>query len=241
MKKESRNKLLIITIFAVAMGFLEAAVVIYLRKLFYSGGFDFPLRGFLEPAILHVEWIREFATIIMLLAIAMLAGKKFYQRFAYFLYAFAIWDIFYYISLRLTLGWPASIFTWDLLFLIPWPWIAPILAPLLCNVLFITISLLIIKFKDKGINVKIKAKEWILMIAGLFLVLYTWLYDYGKIIFGGGYAKDFFTLATNQNFIEMINSYSPSYFNWPIFLLGFMLAAIGILLFYLRTKNQRKQ
>ena len=141
MKKESVNKILIITIFAIAMGFLEAAVVIYLRELFYPNGFDFPLRGFLNPSILGVEWIREFATVVMLAAIAVLAGKKFYERFAYFLYAFAIWDIFYYISLKATLDWPSSFLTWDLLFLIPWPWIGPVLTPVLWSILFIILSI----------------------------------------------------------------------------------------------------
>ena len=97
MRKYSRNKIFIVGIFAIAMAFLEAAVVVYLRKLFYPAGFNFPLRGFIEPSILSIEWAREFATIIMLLAVSILAGKKLYEKFAFFIYAFAVWDIFYYI------------------------------------------------------------------------------------------------------------------------------------------------
>ena len=67
MKKESKNIILIVTVFSIAMAFLETAVVVYLRKLFYLNGFNFPLKGFLDPSILSIEWIREFATIIMLL------------------------------------------------------------------------------------------------------------------------------------------------------------------------------
>ena len=96
MKKESLNKISIVTIFAIAMGFLEAVVVVYLRKLYYPNGFNFPLKGFIDPSIISIEWVREFATIVMLITIAMLAGKKLYERFAYFIYVFAIWDIFYY-------------------------------------------------------------------------------------------------------------------------------------------------
>ncbi|MFH1787699.1 MAG: hypothetical protein ABH811_02835 [archaeon] len=235
MKKESWSKISIVTIFAIAMGFLEAVVVIYLRKLYYPNGFNFPLKGFIDPSILSIEWVREFATIVMLITVAMLASKKLYERFAYFIYAFAIWDIFYYLFLKLTLNWPASFFTWDILFLIPWPWVGPVLAPLLCTILMIITTLIIINFKDS--KIKIKLREFILVITGLLVVLYTWLYDYGKIIIGRGFTKDFFTLANNPQFYQIIESYSPSYYNWPIFLIGLIISSIGILLFYLRTKK----
>ncbi|MFA5175914.1 MAG: hypothetical protein WC413_01475 [Candidatus Nanoarchaeia archaeon] len=239
MKKESRNKLLIITIFAIAMGFLEAAVVIYLRKLLYPNGFDFPLKGFLDPSILSVEWIREFATIVMLVTISMLAAKKLYERFAYFLYAFAIWDVFYYVFLKLVLDWPSSLLTWDMLFLIPWVWVGPVLAPLICCVLFIAMTFIILNFEDKGIKVKINVKEWSLMIIGVVLVLYTWLYDYGKIIFSG-YAKDFFTLTNNEQFMQIVNNYVPQNYNWPVFLLGVVFVLVGMAFFYFRSKRKKK-
>ena len=66
MKKESINKIIIITMFAIAMAFLESAVVVYLRRLFYPQGFNFPLEGFIEPSILSIEWLRELATIVKL-------------------------------------------------------------------------------------------------------------------------------------------------------------------------------
>ncbi|HOW36764.1 MAG TPA: hypothetical protein PLK34_00750 [Candidatus Pacearchaeota archaeon] len=240
MNKESECKLGIITFFAIAMGFLEAVVVVYLRRIYYSFGFDFPLKGFIEPEILNIEWIREFATVIMLLSVAILAGKKFYEKFAYFLYAFAIWDIFYYISLKLTLNWPESIFTWDLLFLIPWPWIGPVLSPILWSVLFVIFTLLVISFRDKKIKVKFSALEITLFVLGVFITLYTWLYDYGKLIIGGGYTKDFFTLTENSQFMQAITTYVPTNYNWPAFILGLALALTSLFLFYIRTKNQKR-
>jgi len=239
MKKESLNKLLIVSAFAIAMGFLEAVIVIYLRKIYYPSGFSFPLVGFIQPNILGIEWVREFFTIVMLITVALLAAKKFYTRFAYFLFAFAIWDIFYYVFLKLTLNWPPSFLTWDLLYLIPLPWAAPVLAPIICTVLIIVFSLLIINYEDKGIKVKIAAKEWLLLIAGFILVLYTWLIDYSKIIFGNsGFAKDFFTLAQNQDFINVISSYMPAYYRWTLFAIGIILASAGIILFYLRNSKK---
>lgn len=219
------------------MAFLESSVVVYLRKLFYPNGFNFPLKGFLDPSILSIEWVREFATIIMLLIVGIIAGNKLYKRFAYFIYAFAIWDIFYYIFLKLILNWPNSLFTWDLLFLIPWPWIAPVLAPLLCTILMLITAFIIIHFEDMGLLVKLKISEIALLVIGVIIVLYSWLYLYGKIIISGGFVKDFFTLSTNSRFIEIINNYTPNYFNWPLFLLGLAISTIGIIKFYLRIKN----
>ena len=223
MKKETKKTLLIVTIYAIAMGFLEAAVVIYLRKLYYPNGFDFPL-PLIDSFILKIDWIREMSTIIMLLTIALLAGKKLYEKFAYFIYAFAIWDIFYYVFLKATLNWPSSLMAWDVLFLIPWPWIAPILVPLLCIIILVITSLLIIHFNDLGYKVKITLPEWILFILGALIVLYTLLYDYGNIILFGSY-------LSIQNFI-------PTNYSWVTFSIGIILASIATIKFYLRTKKQ---
>ena len=219
------------------MAFVETTVVIYLRELFYPNGFNFPLKGFIDPSILSIEWMREFATIIMLLTVGFLAGEKAYKKFAYFIYAFAVWDIFYYVFLKLTLNWPDSFLTWDLLFLIPWPWISPVLAPLLCTILIIVTSFMIIYLEDKGHTIKPKIDEIILVLAGVIIVLYTWLYGYGRIIILGGYTIDFFTLSTNPEFIEIINNFTPAYFNWPLFLLGLAISTFGVIRIYLRIKK----
>ena len=137
MKKETLNRVWIVTFFAIAMGYLEAIVVAYLRALYYPNGFNFPLANLVQSEILLIEWVREFATIVMLVTVAMLAGKKFFERSAYFIFAFAVWDIFYYVFLKVILDWPASLFTWDVLFLIPWPWVGPVITPVLCSLLMI--------------------------------------------------------------------------------------------------------
>lgn len=240
MKKESQNKILIVTIYAIAMGFLESAVVIYLRKLYYPLGFNFPLKGFIEPTILGVEWIREFATIVMLITISMLAAKKFYPRFAYFLYTFAIWDISYYVFLKVYLNWPSSLLELDILFLIPWPWVGPVLAPILCTLLMIFTARAIIHSDDKGIKVKFLLKEWILIILGTLLVLYTWVYDYGKIIIAGGFLKDFFGLVRNPQFFDIVENYMPRPYNWTLFIIGLLLSTAGVISFFIRTKKLRK-
>lgn len=239
MKKENKNKLLTVGIFAIAMGFLEAVVVVYLRKLYYVSGFDFPLKGFIDSQILSIEWVREFATIVMLITIGILAGKKLYERFAYFIYAFAIWDIFYYVFLKITLDWPASLLTWDLLFLIPLPWVGPVLAPILCSILMIVTTLMIINLEERGKKLKIKLIELLLVIFGILIVLYTWLYDYGNLIISNGFTKQFFTLANNPEFNTLLSSYVPQTYNWAVFVIGFLISTIGIIMFYLRSKKQK--
>jgi hypothetical protein len=166
-----------LTLFAIAFAFVEAAVVFYLRKLFYPEGFAFPLK-IIPLDFLAIEWVREIATIVIILSIAIIAGRNFMQRFASFLYVFAIWDIFYYIWLKLILGWPASLLTQDLLFLIPVPWVGPVLAPILLSLTMILLAALIIHTKKQIIR-----REWLLLISGSILVLLTFIWNYNWPLF----------------------------------------------------------
>jgi hypothetical protein len=115
-------------VLALAMGWFEASVVVYLRALYYPGGFSFPV-VLLPTPIAHVEVAREAASLILLAAAARLAGRHSIQRWAAFLLLFGVWDLSYYGFLELILGWPADWATWDILFLIPVPWIGPVWAP----------------------------------------------------------------------------------------------------------------
>ena len=153
------SKLIFIGIFAAAFGYVEASVVVYLRELYYPNGFlipfdiSFPYIYFgaseylnvIPVHILTTEVFREAATMFMLASVACLASTKFKHRVAYFLFPFAIWDIFYYIFLKLLIGWPESLATLDVLFLIPVPWIGPVWMPISVSICFIIASILLIK------------------------------------------------------------------------------------------------
>ena len=230
MKKESWKKLLVVGIFAAAMGFLEAVVVVYLRKLYYPQGFNFPLSN-IETTILNIEWVRELFTIVMLVCIGLLAGKKLYEKFAYFLYSFAVWDIFYYIWLKVILNWPSSLLTWDLLFLIPWPWVGPVLAPIIYSITIIILALCIVHCQDKNYKVKLNLKEWTLFILGSLLILYTFIYDYGQFLFKEGFVYQLLTFTTNEALGQQVFSYIPTSYNWTLFIIGEMLIIISIFLF----------
>jgi hypothetical protein len=231
--KESWKKIAVVSIFAIAMGFLEAVVVVYLRKLYYPSGFNFPLSTLINTQVLNIEWIREFFTLVMLACIGWLAARKFSERFAYFLYAFAIWDIFYYIWLLATLGWPKSLLTWDLLFLIPFPWAGPVLAPIINSLTMILFAGLIINISDRK-NIRIKLDEWIMLFLGGFIILYTYLIDYGKLVFA---FPNFLNLTTNQEFLSLVSNYVPQHYNWILFIIGEAIILFAILKFYTRSKK----
>jgi hypothetical protein len=135
-------RLAVVAMWAVAFALVEAMVVFYLRRLFAQQlGLAFRPAGFHFPhAYLAHERMREAATLIMLLGIAWLAGRTWPQRFAYWLFAFGVWDIFYYVWLYVLLRWPASFGTRDLLFLIPNEWWAPVWQPVLAACAFIAIA-----------------------------------------------------------------------------------------------------
>ncbi len=129
-----RKRLLIAALFGIAFGFVEAAVVIYLRAA--TGLLPVPqLKAFavFPESLLRIECLREAATIVMLGAIAFLAGQRIKEKAVAFLWTFAFWDIFYYVWLRLTIGWPGSLLSSDVLFLIPVPWVAQVWFPLLVS------------------------------------------------------------------------------------------------------------
>lgn len=157
MKKELIFKILTLTCFGIAMAYLESAVVVYLRQLWYPNGFEIPFYPYffyfgyppnlLKPVPLFtylIELGREAATIIMLAAVGMLAGKRLIEKAAFFFFTFGIWDIFYYIFLFITLRWPPSLLTMDLLFLIPVPWLAPVFVPITASSIVIIASIYIL-------------------------------------------------------------------------------------------------
>lgn len=168
--------------FGVAMAYVEAMVVVYLRELLYPEGFSFPLK--LMPLNLIVmELSRELASIAMLVAIAAIAGKKFWERFGYFIILFGTWDIFYYVWLKVTIGWPSSLFDWDILFLIPIPWIGPVIAPVLVALLMVIIGLSITSLFARGYTFRPTALAWVLSVVGTTAILFSLMRDTGATLY----------------------------------------------------------
>jgi hypothetical protein len=131
------KRFLIVCCFSIAFAYIESAVVVYLRAIFYPDGFTFPIADFSKmPGALRfflTEVGREAATMVLIFTGAWLIGNNARRRWAYFLIIFAVWDIFYYIWLKVLLNWPASVLDWDILFLMPMVWAGPVLAPVITS------------------------------------------------------------------------------------------------------------
>lgn len=211
-----KKKLFIIFLFGIAMGFLEAIIVVYLRELYYPNGFNFPLEV-IPPFILLVEIVREFCTMIMLITLAWLAGRNKLEIFSYFLFSFAIWDIFYYIALKIFLNWPESFFTWDILFLIPVTWISPVIAPIICSAAMILLSLIILSVTEKS-DFKIMKIEWSLIWTSAFVIFISFIWDFQKLLL--------------PNFV-------PQHFQWEIFSAGVLMTAAAMFLIVRRSLTFR--
>jgi hypothetical protein len=209
METESRKtifkKLCIVIIFSIAFAYIEAAVVVYLRQIFYPAGFDFPLTNFPSTALWQrlflTEVGREIATIVIIFTSCWFIGRSLKERVAYFLVIFAFWDIFFYVWLKIFLNWPASVMEWDILFLIPMIWAGPVLAPLIISLVLILFAVLLL-FSSPGTN-RLSQLDWIgFIIAGLAVVV--------SFCIAGMH-------ITENNF--------RSYFYWPLFALGCILSA----------------
>jgi len=166
----------VVVVLGIAFAYIEAAVVVYLRQIFHPDGFHFPMTVFgNEPhlkRLVFTEIGREAATIVLILTACLLAGRNRQQRFAYFLTIFAIWDIFYYVWLKVLIDWPATILDWDILFLIPITWASPVLYPVLISAVLLVWAAIILYRDLNGRPVRPTVVDWLAFGAsGLIIVV----------------------------------------------------------------------
>jgi hypothetical protein len=164
-------------LYAVAMAYVESAVVVYLRALYYPDGFAFPLAP-LPPGMVGIEIGREAATLAMLLGVAVLAGAERWERFLAFCVSFGVWDLFYYVWLWVFLRWPPSLLTWDVLFLIPVPWMGPVLAPVLVSVALVGGGTVLLRRGARGELGTFALPQRVLLVAGALLILASFTLDF---------------------------------------------------------------
>jgi hypothetical protein len=192
------KRVLALLLFGVAFGYLEAAVVSYLRALhepvrqrYYPGRPPselFPLLTIEKTRsaapeqirVIKIEIGREAATLVMLAALALAVSENASQWAAAFAIAFGTWDLAFYAGLKLLLDWPASLFTWDVLFLIPVPWAAPVLAPSLVSVAMIAAGAWHFR---RGVH--IGSREWAGIVAGAVILIISFTLDYRNLLTGG--------------------------------------------------------
>ena len=152
----------------------------------------------IPPDLLRVELLREAATLLLLLAAAWLAAKEPLRRFAAFAFAFGVWDIAYYVTLKAVLGWPASLLDWDILFLLPLPWVGPVLSPLLVAFALVLVGwALYVLPPDR--RPRIRRLDWWIEIAAGAVVLVAFFWN-GPLVLG---------------------EEAPEHFPWTVYLIGY--------------------
>lgn len=206
------RRLLPVALFAVAFAYCEASVVVYLRKIV----------GVVEPwtdasvydaAIGAVEFGREAATLVLLAALGWACGRNAQTRFGFALFAFGIWDILYYFWLKILIGWPASLLTPDILFLIPLPWWGPVVTPILIAVLLAAAGAAAIVRDERGRTVRIGPLDGSMMAAGVALMLWAFMAD---------------AIAVLPASAETLSQVRPGAFSWGRYAAGLLLLGIGI-------------
>jgi hypothetical protein len=211
--------------------------VVYLRALYFPGGFGFPLR-FIPEQMLRTEILRELATIVMLIALAAIAARTFVLRFAVFLFTFGVWDVFYYVFLKVLLDWPQSFFTWDVLFLLPLTWLAPILAPLVCALTMIGLAVLLIVLHRQYDKIRIGRMSWLFMASGAGMIFCTFIGDYAGIVIKGGFVTDLAGMASNTAFQKAVASFVPAHYDWWLFSAGEALVLLSGVVMYVKTVSK---
>ena len=172
--------------YAIAMGYLEAAVVVYLRQaLGIEHDALFPLREGGAGSLNLIEIGRELATLLMMLGVGWLAGASSLERLAWVAVAFGAWDIAYYGWLWAFVGWPPSPATWDILFLVPLPWVGPVWAPIAVSAALIAFGLVTARRLRLGGGVSIGRWQAVGGLAGGVLVVRSFTLDAGRILAGG--------------------------------------------------------
>ncbi len=204
----------LVVIYAAAMAWVESAVVFYLRSM--MGRIE-PYQPNPLPVIggfASVELPREFATLVMLFAVGFLAGRNWRTRLGYFVIAFGVWDIFYYVFLKIICGWPQSLLDWDILFLLPLPWWGPVLAPVLISVLLISWGTFASQFENDLSPQPTSKRWWAVNFAGVALALYVFMED---------------ALSASHRGLEAIRTVLPEKFNWPLFCAALLMMAAPVI------------
>jgi hypothetical protein len=208
-------------LFGAAFGYLEAAVVSYLRLLheparlrYYphrAASELFPLltpgqlreSGAQQTGLLATEVGREAATLVMLAAVALAVARSAGQWAAAFVIAFGVWDISFYVFLKVLLDWPASLGTWDILFLLPVPWVGPVLAPVLVSLVMIVAGVWHLRREARGNPMRIGTVRWTGILVGAAVIVFAFAMDYRNVL----------------------SAAMPRPFHWTIFGLGLLLGA----------------
>jgi hypothetical protein len=199
--------------------------VVYLREIYFGGSFSFPVvmewegGELVVDKLMRIEFGREIATIVMLVAVGWAAGKTSWQKFCFFMICFGVWDIFFYIWLWVMVRWPQSIMTWDLLFFVPLPWVGPVVTPLLIALAMSAAGSLIIYCEHKGYTIHWRWYDFVILLGCGLLLIVAFCWDWKNII----------RVPGNE-----LHTGIPNPFAWWLYLPAYLLS---VAYFALRLRN----
>lgn len=200
-----RRTIVAVGLLAIAMAYLEAAVVVYLRgALGLAADAVFPV-DFSGSAgrLALIELGRELATLVMIGGVGWIAGRSPLERLAWAAAVFGVWDIGYYAWLWVFSGWPTGLGTWDLLFLLPVPWAGPVWAPVAVSLGLVGFGVAVAARLRTGAPVRMGRSRFAVLLLGGLVVVISFTLNAGTVIAGR----------------------VPSAFAWPVFAAGM---AIGV-------------
>lgn len=203
----------VVVFYAVAMAWVEATVVFYLRTMINRIEPYQPDPLPIATGLAGAELVRELATMIMLFTTGWLAGSNWRARFGYMLIAFGVWDILYYAFLKVMTGWPNSLLDWDVLFLIPLPWWGPWLAPVLIATLMILFGTLASQYEQLAPTPWPRRWHGLAATVGIALALYVFMAD---------------AIQVAGNGEQALRAMLPVSFQWPLFLVALGLMAVPV-------------
>jgi hypothetical protein len=170
--------------------------------------FDFPLVIIDTPTLL-LEVGREACTMVMLATVGIAAGRTNVGKLAFFLFLFGVWDIFYYIWLKVFLNWPPSLLTWDVLFLIPVPWVGPVLAPVSVACTMIGMALIMLRLEDRGPVLPAGTTVWLAQVVAALIIIVSFTMDVIPRLDARG---------------TLLAQWVPTTYRWEMLLLGLVLS-----------------
>lgn len=207
------SRWLAVVVFALAMAWVESSLVFYLRTMLDRIEPYQPNPLPISSGFAKAELVREVATMVMLATVGWLAGRNARARFGYFMLAFGVWDIGYYVFLKPLTGWPRSLLDWDVLFLLPLPWWGPVAAPCLIAALMIVFGTLVTQFGGDTHGVWPHRGSAAACVAGMALALYVFMADAIGVVAQGEVA---------------LRQMLPARFNWPLFGVALLLIATPV-------------
>ena len=219
---QARKGLISVGLFAIAMAYVESAVVVYLRALYKIDHLmqDMPQ---MSDQYTLIEIGREISTLVMLVIIGLIAGRQKQDKVGYAVIAFGLWDIFYYIWLVIFIGWPGTLLDWDLLFLIPLPWWGPVLSPILIALLLVAGGGIAVLKAERGEALRFTSVDWSIAGVSSLLALYVFMNDA--------------LLAIPEGF-KAASIVRPTFFNWPLFIIALTGMAFSLLSALWKSSNK---